>query len=75
MKYANGKTTETLMKTEITLDAIKNDFVGPTAQVIANQGLVTKQSSIFMLAIFALIAINIGWLVYVKRLKNRNKLK
>ncbi len=68
-----GKSTEKLMNTEVTINDIKTSFAGgPTAQVIGVSDAGMKQSSIFMLAILALIVINIGWFVYFKKIRRKN---
>ncbi|HLD02790.1 MAG TPA: hypothetical protein VJC07_03775 [Candidatus Nanoarchaeia archaeon] len=71
LHYAD-KSTEKLMNTEVTIDEIRNNFIGtPTGQVVGVDETQLKQSSIFMIALFVLAIINISGFIYLKKRKKR----
>ena len=68
LNYA-GKSTEKLIKTEITMNSIKMNLLG---QAIALEGRNISRDTIFTLFIIVLIVINIFWFVYFKRKKQKD---
>ncbi len=68
LHYA-GKSSEKQLKIEVTLDKIKTSFVGATAQVIGVEQKGILQNSVLMIAVVALVIINVGWFVYMRKRK------
>ena len=63
--YYNDKSTEKQLRAVVTLNSIKTEFVGVTAEAIS-VGAVGNQG-ILILLVFVLVAVNVGWFVYFKR--------
>lgn len=61
-----GKVSEKQLKTIVSLNSIKIDFVGATARAISVDSAL-KNNSIMMFVIFMLVIVNIAWFVYFKR--------
>lgn len=65
--YYEGKTTEKQLKTDVSLNGIKVSFLGQTAQAVRGGGI--GRNSILVTLVILLIIINIGWFIYIKRMK------
>jgi len=62
------KVTEKLIETEVNIDSIRTEL-GPTAQVVAGEGL--GRDTLLTILVIILVVINIGWFViFIKRKKN-----
>lgn len=64
--YYQDKTTEKQLKALVSLNEIKTQFVGATAQAVSVKGVSTNQG-ILMFVIIILIGVNVFWFVYFKR--------
>jgi len=65
--HYSGKTTEKQLKTDVSLNGIKVSFLGQTAQAVKSGG--SGRNSILVTLVIILIIINIGWFIYIKRIK------
>jgi len=66
--HYSGKTTEKQRKTDISLNGIKVSFLGQTAQVVRG-GAGVGRNSVLVILVMILIIINVGWFIYIKRMK------
>lgn len=66
--YFNDQVTEKQLRTVITLNSIKTEFIGITARAVSVQS-VGNNNGILMLLVFIIIAVNIAWFIYFKRKK------
>lgn len=64
--YYQDRTTERQLKAVVTLNEIKTQFVGVSAQAVLVKGGGTQQG-LLMFAIVVLVIVNIFWFVYFKR--------
>jgi len=68
--HADGKVWENPMSMDVQDDKIITR-IGPTGMAIAESDTGFKSTSIIMVLLVVLIAINIGWFVYFRKRKNR----
>ncbi|MBI2671249.1 hypothetical protein HYX18_04715 [Candidatus Woesearchaeota archaeon] len=64
--YYNDKSTEKQLRAVVTLNSIKTEFVGITAEAVAVKSAFNNQG-LLMFLVVALIIVNIAWFVYFKR--------
>lgn len=68
--YAD-KTTEKLLKAYVSLNSIKTDFLA-TGKVVAEKPAF-RRDTLLMVAIIVLVVINIGWFVYMRKLRKKQR--
>jgi hypothetical protein len=66
-----SKTTTKLIGANINLDSFKTDF-SPVGRAIIGQPSQKRDTMLYILVLF-LVAMNIGWFIYVKKNKKRNE--
>lgn len=64
--YYSDKTTEKQLRAVVSLNAIKTDFVGVSAEAVALKSGLNNQG-LLMFLVFILIIVNIAWFVYFKK--------
>ena len=72
--HYEGKTVERAVETKITANEIKTSFRG-TGRAIALSGFDYTFNSVFMIALFVLVFINVCWFVYFKRKEKKREFK
>ena len=70
--HYSEKVTEKLIETEVNIDSIRTEL-GPTAQVVAAQGM--GKDTLLTILVIVLILINVGWFVFFIKSKKGKKNK